>query len=139
LLRVCLASRRDGQPCGATPTLSGYCFMHDPDRVEAAAEARELGGKRRRREGTIAGAFDFEGLDDVPKLRRLLEIIGVDLLGLENSIARARAIISLVQAAAKLLEVGEHEERLEAIEAVVGPRLQNGQGQQGRRSARGRR
>jgi hypothetical protein len=117
---------------------SGLCFMHDPEHAQEATEARELGGRRRKRESTIAAAFDFEGLDSVPKLRRLLEIVGVDLLGLENSIPRGRAIISLVQAAAKLLEVGEHEERLEAIEAVVGPR-QNAKSQQGRRNAWGRR
>jgi hypothetical protein len=107
--------------------------MHDPDRFEAAAEARELGGKRRRREGTIAGAFNFEGLDNVPRLRRLLEIVGVDLLGLENSIARGRAIISLVQAAAKLLEVGEMEERLGALEETV---IQRSKPALGRRSGR---
>lgn len=118
---------------------SGLCFMHDPKHAQEAAEARELGGRRRKRESTIAAAFDFEGLDSVPKLRRLLEIVGVDLLGLENSIARARAVISLVIAGAKLLELGEHGERLNALEAVVGPRLVNGRGQQGRRSARGRR
>ncbi len=123
MLRACLSSRKDGQPCGATPTMSGYCFMHDPDRLEAAAEARELGGKRRRREGTVAAAYDFEGLDNVAKLRRLLEIAGLDVLGLENSIARARALISVVVAAAKLLEVGEHEERLAALEGALGPRL----------------
>jgi hypothetical protein len=117
---------------------SGLCFMHDPEHAKEAAEARELGGRRRKRESTISAAFDFEGLDDVPKLRRLLEIVGVDLLGLENSIPRGRAIISLVQAAAKLLEVGEHEERLETIEAVLAPRRQNGRGQQGRRGWRKR-
>lgn len=123
--RLCLVSRKDGQPCGATPTMSGYCFMHDPDRVEAAAEARDLGRKRRRKEGTLAGAYDFEGLDDVPKLRRLLEIVGVDMLSLENSIPRAKAVISLVQAAAKLLEVGELQNKIVAIEAVLGLRRDN--------------
>jgi hypothetical protein len=97
--------------------------MHDPDRVEAATEARELGRKRRRREGTLVAAFDFEGLDSVPKLRRLLEIAGFDLLGLENSSARCRTLVSVVLAASKLLEVGQLEERLKELENALGPRL----------------
>ncbi len=112
---------------------SGLCFMHDPEHAQEAAEARELGGRRRKRESTISAAFDFEGLDNVPKLRRLLEIVGVDLLGLENSIPRGRAIISLVQAAAKLLEVGEYEERLGALEATA---MQRSNPAPGRRAGR---
>lgn len=45
---------------------------------------------RRRKEGTVAGADDFEGLDTVAKITRLLEIAVVDTLSQENSIARAR-------------------------------------------------
>ncbi len=96
--------------------------MHDPDRVEAAAEARELGRRRRRKEGTLVAAFEFEGLDSVPKLRRLLEIAGFDLLGLENTIARCRTLVSVVLAAGKLLEVGQLEERIKALEDALGPR-----------------
>jgi len=121
--RTCLSRRNDGQACLATPTVTGYCFMHDPERVEARAEARELGGKRRRREGTLAGAYDFDGLDTIAKIRRVLEIAILDALGLDNSVARIRTLISGTLAAAKLLEAGEHEERLVALEAALGPRL----------------
>ncbi len=97
--------------------------MHDPDRADARVEARELGGKRRRREGTLAGAYDFDGLDTIAKIRRVLEIAMLDALGLDNSIARVRALISATLAAAKLLEVGKIEERLEALEGALAPRL----------------
>jgi len=40
------------------------------------------------------------------------------VLGLENSIARARVLIAGALAAAKLLETGDLEERLAALEAV---------------------
>ncbi len=43
----------------------------------------------------------------------------LDTLGLENSIARARTLGYLVGVAAKLLEVGELEERLAYLEAAV--------------------
>jgi hypothetical protein len=50
---------------------------------------------------------------------RVLEIATIDALGLDNSIARARVLIAAVLAAAKLLETGELEERLAALEAAV--------------------
>jgi hypothetical protein len=40
-------------------------------------------------------------------------------LSLENSIARVRALIAIVLAGAKLLEMGELEERLAALEAAT--------------------
>jgi hypothetical protein len=56
-------------------------------------------------------------------LRRLLEVALLDTLGLENSVARNRALMSGVLAGAKLLEVGDQEERLASVEAALGPRL----------------
>jgi hypothetical protein len=55
----------------------------------------------------------------VRDLRRLLEVVAFDLLGLDNGVARDRAVIALVLAGAKLLEVGELEERVAALEAAV--------------------
>ncbi len=80
------------------------------------AEARRLGGLRRRREVAVAGAYEFDGLETVVGLRRLLVIAALDTLGLENSIARARTLIYLVGVAGKLLETGEMEERLAYLE-----------------------
>ena len=55
-------------------------------------------------------------------MRRLVEVAVLDTLALENSIARARVLISGALAAAKLLEAGEFEERLRALEETVQPR-----------------
>ena len=102
---------------------SGLCFWHDPAHAQEAAEASKLGGLRRRKESTVAGAYEFEGLDSVVKITRLLEIAVVDTLSQENSIARARTLAYLAQMALKALEVGEVEERLAALEGALGPRL----------------
>jgi hypothetical protein len=67
-----------------------YCWVHDPENAEAAKEARRLGGLRRRREGTLSGAYNLKGLTTVEQIRRLLDIAAVDTLGLENSLGRAR-------------------------------------------------
>ncbi len=87
------------------------------------AEARKLGGYRRRREGAAAVAYDFEGLGTIAQIRRLVEVAAYDTLGQENSIQRSRTLAYLAQTAAKLLEVGELEERLKAVEAALGPRM----------------
>jgi hypothetical protein len=79
---------------------------------------------RRRREKTVAGAYDLAGLDSIEAIRRIIEIALLDVLGLENSIARARVLISGALAAAKLLETGELAERLAALEGAVASRTQ---------------
>ena len=43
----------------------------------------------------------------------------LDTLGLENSIARARTLAYLATSAIKLLEVGEFEQRLAALETAI--------------------
>ena len=119
--RICRGITNKGERCLAAPLRdSDFCTFHDP---EAVASGRKLGGQRRRSEGALAAAYDFDGLNSVTELRRLLEIATLDTLNLANSIARNRALMSAVLAGAKLLEVGEHEERLAAIEAALGPRV----------------
>jgi hypothetical protein len=124
--RGCRGTKSDGSSCGMPPLRdSEFCLSHDPDHVEEAQEARRLGGQRRRRERIVSGAYDFEGLHSIAHIRRLLEIAATDALGLDNSIARVRALVAAALAGAKLLEVGEFEERLEAIEGVLGERVRN--------------
>jgi len=118
--RSCSGYNDQGEPCRQAPLQSGrFCFWHDPEHAEAARDARRLGGLRRRREGTLAGAYELEGLTSVPQIRRLLEVAGYDLLGLDSTVARARALVSVALAAAKLLEVGELEQRVVLLEAAV--------------------
>jgi hypothetical protein len=96
-----------------------YCFSHDPERAAEAAEARRIGGLRRKKEGTIAIAFDLPGLDTVAGIRRLLQIAATDAVALDSGIPRLRVIISAATAATNLLKVGELEDRLAHVEAAV--------------------
>ncbi len=123
-LRTCLFRKQDGGPCGATPMREEeFCFWHHPDHTADAAEARRLGGLRRRREKTLEGAYDLEeGFDTVKGIRRFLEIAALDLLGMEVSIGRANAMLRTALVASKLLEVGELEERLANLEAALAAR-----------------
>lgn len=123
--RVCSARKDDGSPCGSPPLKDGhFCLMHDPEHAEEVQEARRLGGLRRRKEKITSDAYDFEGLSDVGQVRRLLEIAALDALGLENSIARSRTLAYLAQVSVKLLEVGELEDRVQALESVLHRRLE---------------
>ena len=118
--RSCVFVMPDGQACRAGPQRDRpYCFSHDPERATEAAEARRLGGLRRRKDGTIAVAYDLPGLDTVAGIRRLLDIVVTDGVGLDNGIARLRVLISTAVAAMNLLKVGELEERLAALEGAV--------------------
>jgi len=118
--RRCAYAKTDGEPCAMAPLHERpYCFAHDPERAAEAAEARRLGGLRRRKEGTIAVAYDLPGLDTVAGIRRLLDIVVTDGIGLDNGIPRLRALISTAVAATNLLKVGEFEERLAALEASI--------------------
>jgi len=118
--RGCQFVMPDGRRCRA-PALrgEGFCLFHSPAHEEEAAEARRLGGLRRRKEKTVAGAYEFEGLRTVTDIQRLLEIATLDTLALENSVARSRTLAYLSQTALRCLEVGELEERLALLEVAV--------------------
>ncbi len=120
MVRQCTYRKEDGQICRAAPLTDGdFCLMHSPEHTEDMAEARRLGGLRRRREVALSGAYDFVGLQSVADIRRLLEVAVLDTLGLENSISRARTLAYLATTAIKLLESGEFEERLASLESVM--------------------
>ena len=108
MAKVCRHIHADGRACGAPPLKKGtHCFWHAPDKSDEAADARRLGGLRRRREKAVSGAYDVAGLGDTEAIRRVLEIAVLDALGLENSVARSRTLIAGALAATKLLEAEE--------------------------------
>ena len=124
MTRTCKFIMEGGRPCRAAPLQVGdFCLLHSPEHADEVAEARRLGGLRRRRERAVSGAYDFEGLDNVEQIRRLLHIAALDTLGLENSVARSRTLAYLAQVALKALEIAEFEERIQALEAALTPRL----------------
>ncbi len=119
--RICSFRKPDGQRCQAPPMIDQeYCFWHSPEHAEEAAEARRLGGFRKRREAAVIGAFDLEGLDSLEFLQRVLAIAIYDAIGLDNSLNRSRTLGYLVGIGSKLRQEGEAEQRLAALEAAHG-------------------
>lgn len=118
--RGCTAVREDGSPCGATRHRDvPYCFVHDPASAPEAAEARRLGGLRRRRETAVAIAYDVSGVATIEELERILEFATLETLALPNSIARSRTLVDIVRAGLKVREAGHLEGRVVAVEAAL--------------------
>jgi hypothetical protein len=97
-----------------------HCFWHAPEHAEDAADARRLGGLRRRRERTVQSAYDLAGLATVPDIRRVLDLALLDTVALDNSVARNRLLVAIASTAARLLETGELEMRLAIVERALG-------------------
>ena len=117
--RGCTFAMPDGRLCRASAIRGErFCYMHEPGKAEEAAEGRRLGGLRRRRERTVSTAFELPGVRTIEDIFRLVEIAVFDALCLENSIARNRLLLSAAATATKVLEVGELEERLTALESA---------------------
>jgi hypothetical protein len=79
-----------------------------------------MGGLHRRKARSVATIYDFSGLRTVESAQRLLETAALETLALENSIARNRTLISAAAGAGKLIEAGDLDARLAAVEAAVG-------------------
>jgi len=122
--RHCKSPNEKGEPCQQAPlTDSEFCFWHDPAFEAQATQARRSGGVARAREIALKHVYGIEHLRTLEQISRAVEVGTFELLALDNGVARDRAIISGALAAAKVLEVGELAARLEAIEAVLGPKL----------------
>jgi hypothetical protein len=121
--RACTYQMPEGRACRATPLRDEpYCFWHSPETSEDLTEARRMGGLHRRKKRTVATIYGFGGLRSIEDHQALLETVAVETLGLENSIARNRALTAIVTTGAKLIELGDLAARVATIEATLGPR-----------------
>ena len=115
---ICKASTKSGKPCrGWAVSGSEYCVAHDPASAGKMAAARRAGGKARH--GRRIGSPDAAGsvkLATVTDVLGLLETTVNDVLKLENSLGRARAIAYLAHAWGALYESSELERRVAALE-----------------------
>jgi len=118
--RQCAFQSLTGQPCRMPPLRDGqFCWVHSPEHIKEVQEARRLGGLRRKRESTISSAYQFDSLNSVVEIRRIIEVAVYDTLAMENSIARSRTLAYLAQVALHTLEVGDFETRIAALEELT--------------------
>ena len=113
----------DGRPCGATRRRAvPVCWVHDPDVSEEAAEARRLGGLRRRRERTLAITFDLTGVSTPAELTRMVEIATHETLAERSSLARARTLLLAARTGLQVRIETVIEARLRTLEAAEAQR-----------------
>ena len=98
---------------------STFCFAHDPRRGKERAQARKRGGHNRQTPRASDAAREEISLGDVAGIRAILEDVVADTLAQENSAQRSRAVGTLLGVALKALEVGELEQRIEALELRI--------------------
>ena len=120
--RLCAFRFPNGEACHSPPLHDGnYCLMHSPEHAKEVQDARRIGGLHRKREATLSAAFDFQGLETVDGIRRLLQIAATDALAMESSPARSRQLVYIAMAALRVLEVRDFEQRLMGLEQSVSP------------------
>lgn len=114
----CEGTNRQGQPCGMAPVEGGrFCFAHHPAKAAARAQARKKGGRARQAPEPTGPAPEIRS---VAGLQTVMERTVAAELAQPNSSNRNRTLGYLLGIAAKLLEAGELEARIEALEARLG-------------------
>ena len=111
---VCRANKRDGSPCTAPATgADGYCWAHDPANAEERRRIASRGGRGR-------------GGGELGELKKRVKDLAAGVL--DGTVDRGRAavakqlyntLIRAIEQERKLRELGELEERLEALEGVL--------------------
>ena len=119
--RRCQAYSSSGNPCQSWAVDgSDFCFWHAPELAEKRKLARTNGGKARhgrKLDSDLTGVpVKLESLGDVVTV---IEGALTDLLCLETSVARARAVGSLCSVAIKALEASDLEQRIARLEETV--------------------
>jgi hypothetical protein len=100
--------------------------MHHPEYAAEVSEARRIGGQHRRRDAVLSAAYDIDDLRTVEGNRRLLEVAAFETLALPNSLARNRTLLAVVTANVKVIEAGELEARISALEFAAGRDRESG-------------
>lgn len=118
--QACIGTTTNGTPCRATPQSgSAFCFLHDPDKGDEQRRARQAGGNTRAAKVLDAEtpAKDVKSVADVKGL--LSDTIHQVRTGvIDPKVANCVGYLSGILL--KAIEVGDIEERLAAMEAVVG-------------------
>jgi hypothetical protein len=94
--------------------------MHHPDHAAEVAEARRVGGLRRRKEATLTAVYDLGDPGSIEGAVRLLHIAALETLALENSVARNRTLVAAATASVRVIEAADLDARIAALESAVG-------------------
>ena len=115
----CKAFTISGKPCGMKP-ISGkqYCFNHSPQHGRARAEARKRGGEARHTPHFAQAGTLPAKVETLAEANGILTYTLAEVIGMDNSIARARVLLALFDSFVKSFEIGELEKRIAALEEI---------------------
>ena len=91
---------------------SGYCFSHDPDREAERDDARRRGGENRSNSARLRGLVPPRLLATFDALEDAMTEVHDGCLDAKQ----ANAMASLARAMVSVLQAGELEERVRALE-----------------------
>jgi hypothetical protein len=115
----CRGRRSDGERCGSTiVNESGWCFAHDPEATEDRRAARRRGGQASAKVVRIKRLAPPALIDVYERLEEALTQVHEGTLPPR----RATAMASVARAMASVLQMGELEARIRAIEDRMGIR-----------------
>jgi len=124
----CQAVSRSGVACQARPVKgSAFCWSHDPALADLRAAARAAGGRARHGRTLTTGGTAVQ-LGTVADVVHVLAGALGDVLTLENSLGRARAVAGLCTVAVRALELSELESRVAVLEAAQNTENTGGRG-----------
>lgn len=114
----CKTKTAAGQPC-KMQAMKGkqYCFTHDPAQGAKRAQARKRGGENRFTPHFANASQLPADVSTLQEARQILAYTLAEVSGMDNSIARARVLLSLFDSFIKSIEIGELEQRIAALEA----------------------
>jgi len=119
----CPGTRKDGSPCRAQPTTSGWCPWHDPDRTEAEKLGWVRKGGLTSRPSTIPDAPDPTWATPEDVQRSVVETHGMVTRGeLSSDVASVR--LKACEAWMRVYETQKIREQLEALEQLAGQKLE---------------
>src|SRR5262245_38961195 len=113
----CKAKTASGAPCkmGALKG-SKFCFTHDPSTRAQQAAARRKGGENRHTPHFADPSLLPAKVEKLEDANKLLTYTLAEVVGMDNSIARARLLLALFDSFVKSFEIGELEKRIAALE-----------------------
>ena len=115
----CKATTKAGTPC-TVPALKGarYCFTHSPSTRAEQAKARRKGGENRHTPHFADPSTLPANVATLEDASKILAYTLAVVTGMDNSIARARVLLSICETVAKFFEIGELEQRIQALEQL---------------------
>ncbi len=115
----CKAKTQTGAACrmGALKD-SKYCFTHSPETRTQQAKARRKGGENRHTPHFADPSQLPANMATLEDASKLLTYTLTEILGHDNSIARARVLLALYDSFVKSFEIGELEKRIQALETM---------------------